>query len=1189
MKCEAGRSAPKRIRREACQSIGEEVQVQIFANILQTLEVEFAEKERLSHRQEWDDGRGADDKGERLYETGSSVIFDLDDWPDIADAAKLRYLLESMGEAAVEDQGRRNAWRASVKVRHDRVAEPYITISRGEDVADPFDTWHLASAFPSLLPRGMGGPRQAEEWVVAEREVALQICEAEFAARRLVSSRNMTLEAWANRKARKGEYRAGVLCIPAIWFMLNPNDIINPIKLKLTACRTRETEEAEKFLGLDQAYKRARLAISDPVSSAIFFHREVPMFFEHYVNVGEESVFGLVSQSYGAVETNERGALHLHGLLWLQGNMHLSTLSRDVQGEEHVAYRKRVIDYVDSIFSEDLDEGASAVVRAERLVNRWNKAMAVGLRHNHDISFIVTKCKGLSLIYYVTNYAIKVEEPVWKRIVAAKELIRLLGDGKARSQPNDTRSSTGNAEGQNQTWQFLLRVANRIFTKRALSQVEVVAYFQGYGTEFTNSNAWTFLNVCTMVDGDEQAGETVMLGEAGQGISLLQAYPYRGRALEVLALYDYMSVVKLKRKGKGVAFGEVELDRSWPSSKSWIQTLRRPKQQAIVCLDGYLAMDFAEEDDSYHKRRIAWPADNIQLLRRSAEDVALDARQWGVLSGESDPIANATGSHSTERDGSQNAAVYRPDGIEISAMVEQMFQFQETALTSEEDLNTAIILNDGLSPLRGTVSSTGTPGQEQLRAIKSQQISLSREREKAIQGMQSWPGATIAIAIATARGGSEGLEQQNGQAATADWMEDTGPSTSIMFGLPTSFYEVSMLDARTLYAVNEQLRRLRESTEDFGDIPVIIFCGDFHQFRPVQERSIPLPSSIFPCGQGHGFGPAQQRQHDVAHVLWRKFTVVMLKEKVRAAQDPRLRRLLTRVRQGAPDQSDIEFLNSNCYHEGRRIPWESGITVVTPLNRNRWNLNVEATLAFQRQRHAPLRIFVSEHKWKDGEPTEEEAVMMLGQGDDSAISVPAVFMFVPGMPVVVNQNMHQGLKRVNGARYEAVRVVLDKAYPGHRINVDTVLHFGPPAGLLLASETTSDLHFVGMPAGLAVRPGVRMYELQGTGENVRRVALELRGTRTTNIDGLLVPSQCDPYSLYVQLSRCRSLDGIMLLSEARERDFVGTVVPVEMAQAELRLEEMSEQTVRQAESMIELGDNTGDWCRATLQRNVEGF
>ncbi|PNP57188.1 hypothetical protein FNYG_15288 [Fusarium nygamai] len=232
--------------------------------------------------------------------------------------------------------------------------------------------------------------------------------------------------------------------------------------------------------------------------------------------------------------------------------------------------------------------------------------------------------------------------------------------------------------------------------------------------------------------------------------------------------------------------------------------------------------------------------------------------------------------------------------------------------------------------------------------------------------------------------------------------------------------EVGMLGARMLYALNVQLRRPRESTEDFGDIPVIIFFGDFHQFRPVQEWSILLPSSSFPRGQGHGFGLEQQRQHDVAYALWRKFSVVVLKEKVPAAQDPRLRRLITRVQQGAQDQSDVEFLNSNCYREERRIPWESGIAVVTPLNRNRWNLNVEATLTFQRQRHAPLHIFGSEHKWKDGKPTEEEAVMMLGQGDDSAISVPAVFMFVPGMPVVVNQNMHQGLKLVNGARYEAV-------------------------------------------------------------------------------------------------------------------------------------------------------------------------
>lgn len=111
--------------------------------------------------------------------------------------------------------------------------------------------------------------------------------------------------------------------------------------------------------------------------------------------------------------------------------------------------------------------------------------------------------------------------------------------------------------------------------------------------------------------------------------------------------------------------------------------------------------------------------------------------------------------------------------------------------------------------------------------------------------------------------------------------------------------EVSMLGARTLYAVNEQLRRLRESTEDFGGIPVVILCGDLHQFRPARERSILLPSSSFPWEQGHGFGSEQRRQHDVAHALWRKFTVVMLKEQARAAQDPQLRALLTRVSEGS--------------------------------------------------------------------------------------------------------------------------------------------------------------------------------------------------------------------------------------------------------------------------------------------------
>ena len=70
----------------------------------------------------------------------------------------------------------------------------------------------------------------------------------------------------------------------------------------------------------------------------------------------------------------------------------------------------------------------------------------------------------------------------------------------------------------------------------------------------------------------------------------------------------------------------------------------------------------------------------------------------------------------------------------------------------------------------------------------------------------------------------------------------------------------------------------------------------------------------------------------------------------------------------------------------------------------------------------------------------------------------------------------------------------------------------------------------------------------------------------TNVQGERVPSQCDPYSLYVQLSRSPSLEGIMLLSKVQERDIVGNTVPENMVAAEKRLEELSEATIREAES-----------------------
>jgi len=143
--------------------------------------------------------------------------------------------------------------------------------------------------------------------------------------------------------------------------------------------------------------------------------------------------------------------------------------------------------------------------------------------------------------------------------------------------------------------------------------------------EFTNNDTWTFLNVSILywhvfrrwdhlryaggMEGlSEPVDETVLLEERGRKISFLEAYPHRGGLWQDLSLYDYMSIVRLKRKGKGTgARGEVSLDSGWLPSQTWVQVLRRPGEHAVVCLDGYLSMDFSdeEEDGLCYRRYVA--------------------------------------------------------------------------------------------------------------------------------------------------------------------------------------------------------------------------------------------------------------------------------------------------------------------------------------------------------------------------------------------------------------------------------------------------------------------------------------------------------------------------------------------------------------------------------------------------------
>ncbi|KAJ3572625.1 hypothetical protein NPX13_g4988 [Xylaria arbuscula] len=578
------------------------------------------------------------------------------------------------------------------------------------------------------------------------------------------------------------------LCIrmgmPAIWFTVNPNDINNPVKMRLSVHRLHDHDKAKELLAdLSGRYDRIALSTMDPVSSAIFFHREVSLFFDKYVRAGQESVFGRISHYYATVETNDRGSLHLHGLLWLDGNMQLPSLVDDMANPDEREYRASVVRYINSVFHECLDEEAGKATRQDRkpihpveetmnntdaltsafeneanyiayccqihshtytcikyslkalaqkgsnrhsrtacrfkapwkiveqtgftedglleihrnhpLVNRYNKAMAVGLRHNHDISLILTKTKGLAMVFYITNYATKLNTPMWKRLVLAAEVLQQRHESSVQRHqiPDPVQGDDHRSAVSNEARQFLMRVANRVFSERELSAVEVCYHLLGYQTDFTNVPNWSFLHLDTLywaifrrwphlrrlagMDTDiDEPLETVNLREHGRTLSYFEAYAIRGELLADICFYDYIAMVtSVRRKDHGHNDDEFHISfQGLSEGQGWTQRLRQPHEYAVPIFQGFISNDHNDEHPAYFKRnsvlhlalfvpwqdflsgtdgditdiwltyeaslspRLCFYVSNISLLSKSAEDARKDAKLWASRSEGDDTV-----------------------------------------------------------------------------------------------------------------------------------------------------------------------------------------------------------------------------------------------------------------------------------------------------------------------------------------------------------------------------------------------------------------------------------------------------------------------------------------------------------------------------------------------------------------------
>jgi hypothetical protein len=136
---------------------------------------------------------------------------------------------------------------------------------------------------------------------------------------------------------------------PTLWITVNPSDLHDPIAQVLAG----EEIDLDAFLATSGPTKdeRANTIANDPYAASKFFHFIIRTMLEtlfaikatNYQVHSKTGVFGRVAAYFGMVESQGRGTLHLHLLVWLYFTPSADEIAAMFQDE---MFRKRVVDYI---------------------------------------------------------------------------------------------------------------------------------------------------------------------------------------------------------------------------------------------------------------------------------------------------------------------------------------------------------------------------------------------------------------------------------------------------------------------------------------------------------------------------------------------------------------------------------------------------------------------------------------------------------------------------------------------------------------------------------------------------------------------------------------------------------------------------------------------------------------------------
>lgn len=136
--------------------------------------------------------------------------------------------------------------------------------------------------------------------------------------------------------------------LPSIFVTINPADIHSPVALYFAGVKL--DLDNIQYEQLMDAYRRAEIVASHPVATAKFFHVLITNILNTMIVGG---VLGPIKAYFGTVESQGRGSLHLHLLIWLSHDMKPVDIKEKIKD---AGFREKLKTSLEDIIKEDLDD-----------------------------------------------------------------------------------------------------------------------------------------------------------------------------------------------------------------------------------------------------------------------------------------------------------------------------------------------------------------------------------------------------------------------------------------------------------------------------------------------------------------------------------------------------------------------------------------------------------------------------------------------------------------------------------------------------------------------------------------------------------------------------------------------------------------------------------------------------------------